>query len=424
MAVSLTHCLDECIRGARFSIVCPCVGDDGLPSVPTVPAGQYSTDGGVTWHACAETPLISGTWMRTTLTALETDATSLLFRLIESGDASHEFVQASLTPHRLATTGPMTAAGGGTLHIILSVSAYSSYPDGTMINSWVLQGAGAAVEARRIREWACLTCKAVVTHDWETQPTEGTTFYVGRWEEYQEPASVRNAMVSLPAGIAPGAAGGLAICGADGRVAASVEEVTEDGQADVADAVEAGLAAYDAPSLTDLELMTEDIEEAVTAIVAALHDLSSAEAQTACAAALAAYDAATGTDVGNLTATTIITVPSAEQTDVARCYADSAPWDITVQDDDGGAVDLTDLTLYLGIDEHQTTAYASASVKLDSTAGGGLTVLSAVDGQIEVDAGELDELAVGDWWYTLRRANVAGETLTLVRGKLEVRWAI
>jgi len=221
-----------------------------------------------------------------------------------------------------------------------------------------------------------------------------------------------------------GETGGLPLLDANGRVAASVEEVTEDGQADVADAVEAGLAAYDAPSLTDLELMTEDIEEAVAAIVAAMHDLSSAEAQTACAAALAAYDAATGTDVGNLTATTIITVPSAEQTDVARCYADSAPWDITVQDDDGNAVDLTDLVLYLGIDEHQTTAYASASVKLDSTAGGGLTVLSAVNGQIEVDAGELDELAVGDWWYTLRRANVAGETLTLVRGKLEVRWAI
>lgn len=174
----------------------------------------------------------------------------------------------------------------------------------------------------------------------------------------------------------------------------------------------AALAAYDAATGADID---------------ALNDLSAAQVQDATEAALEEYDAATATDVASMAATGIIPLPLQGETEIVRCYQDSAPLTMQFVDDSGDGINISGMTIYLGIDNAQSTPYDSAIVKRSSAAGDGITVTDAATGCISVEFTALQLAALvhtKTWWYTFVRKTSGGKTTTTLRGRYLVEWSV
>lgn len=87
-------------------------------------------------------------------------------------------------------------------------------------------------------------------------------------------------------------------------------------------AAAAALTAYDPPTHAEMTAELATADDATLAAIAALNDLSSADAQAAAQAALVAYDAATGADVANVDLSPVQTV-----VDAIKAKTDSLPSD-------------------------------------------------------------------------------------------------
>ncbi len=104
--------------------------------------------------------------------------------------------------------------------------------------------------------------------------------------------------------------------------AASVAALNNLSSAQAQAAAAAALTAYDPPTHAEMTAELATADDATLAAIAALNNLSSADAQAAAQAALVAYDAATGADVANVDLSPVQTV-----VDAIKAKTDNLPSD-------------------------------------------------------------------------------------------------
>jgi hypothetical protein len=177
MANSLTHIAPFCIKKCLFTLEVAFATSAGVPTDPTTPDTEISSDGGATFADCTNEITTGGTNGAgyLTLTSAETD-NNVLWIAAKSANCTTTLIP--IYPRVLASVGTGTlsagSAGGGTVGTLLAYDVTGCFIKTTGGTG----GAAGALQVRKIVTYSTITGAFTVAPNWETTPDATTTYDV------------------------------------------------------------------------------------------------------------------------------------------------------------------------------------------------------------------------------------------------------
>ena len=182
MANSISHAaLPFPVKNARFTLLFGYVTAFGIPTDPTTPDTEYSSDGGQTFAELTEEVTTGGAAGVgfVTLTGAETNNSAIA---VQAKSANCVTSRAFVIPRALPILESGTATAGATGSITLAVGASARDLSGCIIRTTGGTGGGggggANNQARVITAYNTSTRVATVVPNWETTPDSTTTYDV------------------------------------------------------------------------------------------------------------------------------------------------------------------------------------------------------------------------------------------------------
>lgn len=94
---------------------------------------------------------------------------------------------------------------------------------------------------------------------------------------------------------------------------------------------------------------------------------------------------------------------------------DSVTLNLTIKDSDSVVIDLTGFTA-----KWSAQKFYHASTRINKTIGSGITIIDAAAGQLDVVVAQGDITRAGVWFHELELVDDAGESQTVLNGKIDV----